>query len=103
MTIKGPNEYESINNYYSAGHPRNNAGAGYEEIPKEWLEGITQPTALNVDEEWSDASITRKDLLPSIMKQFDDNGIQMYESLNIWHVKPLREEFIKRTGRQPCE
>lgn len=101
LTIKGEGSADEINGFYSLGLLWDNEG--YMDVPKEWNEGIVQPKAPSLDDEWSEESITRKDLLPSIMKQFDDNGIEMYERLNVWHVKPLREEFIKRTGREPHE
>lgn len=101
LTIKGESSAEQINGFYALGLLWDDEG--YADVPKEWNEGIIQPKAPSVDDEWPDESITRKDLIPSIFKQFDDNGIEMYEKLNVWHVKPLREEFIKRTGREPRE
>lgn len=36
-----------------------------------------------------------------ILKLFKETGIQVFESLDIWHIKELEELFINSTGRKP--
>ncbi len=62
-------------------------------LPAEWIEGLTLPKE-SVDEEpgWHDAELKRL---------FDERGIEFFEPLEIWHVPALRDEFRRRTGRDP--
>ena len=41
-------------------------------MPKEWYNGVPFPTVDNFDPEWNEDKFLRKDLLPGIMKYFDD-------------------------------
>jgi glycosyltransferase involved in cell wall biosynthesis len=62
-------------------------------VPKEWTEGLDLPTNLeNTTSEWH---------LIEIKGFFDKYGIEFFEDLQIWHVPELKEEFIKRVGREP--
>lgn len=62
-------------------------------VPKEWTEGLDLPTNLeNISSEWH---------LIEINGFFDKYGIEFFEALQIWHVPELKEEFIKRVGRDP--
>ena len=62
-------------------------------LPPDWLDGLTLPAA-SVDDEpgWHDAEMLRL---------FDDRGIEFFEPLEIWHLTRLRDEFRRRTGRDP--
>ena len=62
-------------------------------IPPEWLEGVTLPDpGVDAEATWQDADIVR---------WFDTPGVEFFEPLEIWHVRQLRQEFTRRTGRGP--
>lgn len=62
-------------------------------LPRAWLEGVTMPDASVRDEPtWHDAEMLRL---------FDEKGIEFFEPLEIWHLPLLRNEFRRRTGRNP--
>ena len=59
----------------------------------EWAEGLPIPEDLGEDGpgwQWNE-----------LLKLFDQRGIEFFEPLEIWHIPDLREEFIRRTGREP--
>jgi len=62
-------------------------------VPTAWLDGVTLPAA-SVDNEpaWHDAEM---------LQLFDEKGIEFFEPLEIWHLPLLRQEFRRRTGRDP--
>ncbi len=62
-------------------------------VPPAWLDGLTLPSE-RVDDEpgWHDAEMLRL---------FDERGIEFFEPLQIWHLRRLRDEFRRRTGRDP--
>ena len=62
-------------------------------LPPDWLDRLTLPAA-SVDGEaaWHDAEMLRL---------FDERGIEFFEPLEIWHLARLRDEFRRRTGRDP--
>lgn len=37
----------------------------------------------------------------AILTYFDQHGIEFFEQLQIWHMDFLKNEFVKRTGREP--
>jgi hypothetical protein len=45
------------------------------------------------DPEWGEESFARKDLLPGIMKYFDDYGVEYFKDLDIWHIPQLKERL----------
>ncbi|HEY7292944.1 MAG TPA: glycosyltransferase family A protein [Vicinamibacterales bacterium] len=59
----------------------------------EWVDGITFPS-LDVDREpcWQEEDVRR---------WFDERGPAFFEPLEIWHVRILREKFLRATGRAP--
>jgi hypothetical protein len=91
--VRGPRSRKKVNSMYLSGRDPKPSGPILD-IPTEWVDGIVQPKAHPSD-------ILRKDLLDSTVKQFDRMGIKWFEGLDIWHVKELREEFVKRKGREP--
>ena len=65
-------------------------GVGLQEMPKEWYDGVPFPTVDNFDSEWNEDKFLRKDLLPGIMKYFDDYGADYFKGLDIWHIPQLK-------------
>lgn len=64
-----------------------------EDMPKSWYEGINGLEKI-------------KDALPgwyspAIIEFFDRKGIKFFEPLQIWHIKELCDEFVKRVGKKP--
>ena len=68
-------------------------GVGLQEMPKEWYDGVPFPTVDNFDPEWNEDKFLRKDLLPGIMKYFDDYGVDYFKDLDIWHIPQLKEKL----------
>ncbi len=62
-------------------------------IQPEWVEGLNLPKNLD--------GVTSNWHLAAIFEFFDKHGIVFFEDLQIWHVKELRDEFVKRVGREP--
>ena len=65
-------------------------GVGLQEMPKEWYDGVPFPIVDNFDPEWNEDKFLRKDLLPGIMKYFDDYGTDYFKGLDIWHIPQLK-------------
>ena len=65
-------------------------GVGLQEMPKEWYNNVPFPTVDNFDSEWNEDKFLRKDLLPGIMKYFDDYGADYFRGLDIWHIPQLK-------------
>jgi glycosyltransferase involved in cell wall biosynthesis len=81
----------TINENYALTLP--DAGVRTAPLPAEWTEGLTFPD-LAVDQQ---ASWTERD----VVSWLDERGVDYFEPLEIWHIPRLREEFVRRTGRQP--
>jgi len=64
-----------------------------EPVPQEWLADVTLPDAA-VDRQpaWQEAEI---------LGWFEQRGVEFFEPLEIWHLPSLRQEFRRRTGREP--
>lgn len=81
----------SLNEKYSI--TMDDPGAKCKDIPGEWLEGIDAPERLKkAGVDW---------YYPEILKLFQKKGIVYFESLQIWHIPQLHDEFIKWIGREP--
>ena len=62
-------------------------------VPKEWTDGLQIPEGIEkLPGSWH---------YQEIIRWFDKYGIKFFEPLQIWHIAPLREEFIKRVRREP--
>jgi hypothetical protein len=62
-------------------------------VPAAWLDDVTLPgTAVDAEPTWQEADIRR---------WFDERGIEFFEPVEIWAVPELRDEFRRRTGRNP--
>jgi glycosyltransferase involved in cell wall biosynthesis len=62
-------------------------------IPHEWIDDVTLPgTGVDAQPSWHEADILR---------WFDERGVTFFEPIEIWSVRRLRQEFRKRTGRNP--
>ena len=68
-------------------------GVGLQEMPKEWYDGVPFPIVDNFDPEWNEDKFLRKDLLPGIMKYFDDYGTDYFKGLDIWHIPQLKSRL----------
>ena len=88
--IQSPGTEAEINAKYSITLLDDNVGL--KEMPEVWYEGIPMPT-VGYDPEWGEESFARKDLLPGIMKYFDDYGVEYFKGLDIWHIPQLKERL----------
>ena len=88
--IQSPGTEAEINAKYSITLLDDNVGL--KEMPEVWYEGIPMPT-VGYDPEWSEESFARKDLLPGILKYFDDYGVEYFKGLDIWHIPQLAEKL----------
>jgi len=61
-------------------------------VKKEWFEGIELPSLEEKPKSFH---------LEEILEWFNKYGIEFFESLEIWHIKRLQEEFMKKVGRKP--
>ena len=62
-------------------------------VPPGWLDGVTLPDiAVDAEPPWQENEI---------LAWFDERGVASFEPLEIWHVARLRQEFRRRTGRNP--
>ena len=62
-------------------------------VPPAWLDGLTLPDErVDLEPSWHDGEMLRL---------FDQHGIEFFELLDIWHLPRLRQEFRRRTGRDP--
>ncbi len=97
----GPQFVNEIKSKYSITMLDENVGL--RKMENEWTENIPIPNIPNFDSNWNEKYYVREDLLPDIMKHFDDYGVEYFELLDIWHIPQLLERFIKDMGRQPNE
>ena len=88
--IQNPGTEAAINAKYSITLLDDNVGLA--EMPSSWYDGVPIPT-VGYDPEWGEESFARKDLLPGIMKYFDDYGIDYFKGLDIWHIPQLKERL----------
>ena len=89
--IKSPRDHIKINNKYYVLTEK--ADLELSKTPKEWLEGLDLPQNVeNLPFTWH---------LQSMLGFFDKYGIEFFEPLEIWHIKELEQEFIRRVGRKP--
>ena len=89
--IQEPGTEGAINSKYSITLLDQNVGL--QEMPNDWYEGVPIPQVDNFDPEWDEKNFLRKDLLPGIMKYFDDYGVEYFKGLDIWHIPQLRERL----------
>lgn len=97
--IQRPYDAALINQQYSI--TMLDYDVGLTEMPKDWYEEIPFPKVCNFDPNWDTSTFVRKDLLPCIIKYFEDYGVEFFEDLDIWHIPQLREIFMKKIGREP--
>jgi len=95
--IQAPGTEAAINSKYSITLLDHNVEL--QEMPKDWYRNITMPT-VEYDPEWSDESFARKDLLPGIIKYFQDYGVEYFKDLEIWHVPQLTQYRINSAMQQ---
>ena len=95
--IQNPGTEAAINSKYSITLLDDNVGLS--KMPESWYEGVPMPT-VGYDPEWGEESFARKDLLPGIIKYFDDYGAEYFRGLDIWHVPQLSQNRIERLKTQ---
>ncbi|HTM04896.1 MAG TPA: glycosyltransferase [Vicinamibacterales bacterium] len=62
-------------------------------VRPEWIEDVTFPDlAIDRERSWQEGEIR---------DWFDERGVAFFEPLEIWHVPRLRQEFVRRTRREP--
>jgi hypothetical protein len=89
--LHGERSAHAINAHYAGTLPQWHVPTA--PIPPEWLEGVTLPDpGVDAEATWQYADIVR---------WFDTPGVEFFEPLEIWHVRQLRQEFTRRTGRGP--
>lgn len=89
--INGKRNAKRINATYSV--TLDNDKIRTQEIPKEWLDASEIPNSLSeIKSSWHKERI---------LKWFDEYGILFFEPLQIWHIKDLRNEFVKKNNREP--
>ncbi len=89
--IKGDRSPQRINNTYSI--TLDVPDTHLTPVPQRWLEGIELPKHLDaLPPTWH---------LQQILDWFDQYGIGFFEPLQIWHVRQLHDEFVRRVGREP--
>ncbi len=89
--INGSRSAKQINDIYSI-----TLEDGYAEnflVPSGWLDGIELPGGDTLPSSWH---------YDAILKFFNQRGIEFFEPLQIWHIKELHDEFVKKTGREPA-
>lgn len=92
--IQAPGTESAINSKYSITLLDSNVGLS--KMPKEWYIDIPTPIVTNFDPDWSEETFMRKDLLPGIMKYFDDYGVEYFKGLDIWHIPQLKERLDEK-------
>jgi len=97
--IQTPGQAHAINGKYAITLLDQNVGLA--EMPKEWYNGIPMPAVPNFDPDWKEENYVRADLLPGIMKYFDEYGPAFFKDLHIWHIPQLRERYNKEVGEDP--
>jgi hypothetical protein len=89
--VKSPKSFFVINDSYEHSLDSNRIKKNI--VPPEWTDGINSlETVETLKPTWH---------FNEIIKLFDNNGIEFFEPLQIWHIKELENEFIKRVGRKP--
>jgi hypothetical protein len=89
--IKGERGAKRINNAYRI--TLDDKKIKITKTPAEWIEGISIPQGIEaVPSGWH---------LEAIFNFFDKYGIEFFEPLQIWHIKELHDEFLKREKREP--
>ncbi len=89
--VRDPSGSERINRFYFRDWDETHLKL--KAVPEAWLEGLPAPgQGAGQDVSWHHAEIIRL---------FDSHGIVFFEPLEIWHVPGLRDEFVRRTGREP--
>lgn len=87
-----PNDAERINRFYF--RDWNESHLRLKTVPEAWLEGIPVDDLQPVPSIWQ---------WTEILRLFDEKGVEFFEPLEIWHIPQLRDEFVRRAGRQPRE
>jgi hypothetical protein len=97
--VQKPGNSGAIRGKYAITLLTNNVGIA--EMPPEWYVDVPIPEVPNYDPTWDEKWFMRKDLLPGLMKYFDDHGAAYFHDLDIWHIPQLRNRYIEETGKEP--
>ena len=90
--VRRPDEAERINRFYF--RDWDEAHLRLKEVPDRWLEGIPVDDLPPCPPSWQ---------WEEMQRLFDEKGVEFFEPLEIWHIPRLKEEFLRRTGREPKE
>jgi hypothetical protein len=88
--VRTPDEAERINRFYF--RDCDETYVKLRHVPDAWVEGLPLGDMRPSSPSWRIAEMGRL---------FDEYGVQFFEPLEIWHIPALREEFVRRTGREP--
>jgi len=89
--VKGDRSPRRINNTYAIS--LENRKIRLKKVPADWVDGLCLPAGLK--------NASGRFHLEAINKLFDKYGLEFFEPLQIWHIPELKEEFIKKVGREP--
>lgn len=92
--IESPGTEAAINSKYSITLLDDNVKLT--EMPEEWYIDIPTPKVVNFDPDWKEENFVRGDLLPGIMKYFDEYGVKFFRGLDIWHIPQLKERLDEK-------
>ena len=92
--IESPGTEAAINSKYSITLLDDNVKLT--EMPEEWYIDIPTPKVANFDPDWKEENFVRGDLLPGIMKYFDEYGVKFFRGLDIWHIPQLKERLDEK-------
>ena len=89
--VRCPNEAERINRFYFRDWDEEHIRLS--PVPEEWYDGIpiSELPACPPSWQWKE-----------MLRLFDEKGIEFFEPLEIWQIPALHDEFVRRTGREPC-
>lgn len=89
--VRCPNEAERINRFYFRDWDEEHIRL--RPVPDEWYDGIPVAELAPCLPSWQ---------WKEMLRLFDEKGIEFFEPLEIWQIPALRDEFVRRTGREPC-
>jgi hypothetical protein len=89
--IKTPRDFWAINEKYSI--TLEDPNAGLLTTPDEWMESIPIRDDLT--------AVSPETHKRQILEYFELHGAKFFEPLEIWHIPELRQDFLRRVGRNP--
>lgn len=90
--VRRPDEAERINRFYFRDWDERHIRL--RSVPDAWVEGLPLDDIPPCPPSWQ---------WEEMQRLFDEKGVEFFEPLEIWHIPRLREEFLRRAGREPCK